>query len=158
LTILIEFHSLSNQAQSLDNRISEGLEGNPVQDLFENYVRDLIKLRDEFHDELTATAAELSKAMDEYSRRGEAALTSFVEKVSACGEALEAAAATRLDQFRGLPATRGLPHVNDGPLATTADQVKVAATAKRAVPDSFESDGDHTPRPAIALVRSEPAA
>ena len=46
--------------------------------------------------------------MGDYSQRSEAALTSFIEKVSARGEALEAAAAARFDQFRGLPAKGGL--------------------------------------------------
>ena len=43
---------------------SENDEENPMQDLFQNYVSDLNKLRDAFHNELTATAEELSKAMD----------------------------------------------------------------------------------------------
>ena len=76
-----------------------------MQDLFQNYVSELNKLRDEFHNELTATAQELSKAMGLYARRSEAALASFMEKVSARGVELEAAAAARLDQFRGLPQT-----------------------------------------------------
>ena len=37
-------------------------EDNPMQDLIQNYVSDLKKLRDAFHNELTATAEELSKA------------------------------------------------------------------------------------------------
>ncbi len=53
-----------------------------MQDLFQNYVSDLNKLRDAFHGELTATAEELSKAMGLYARRSEAALASFMEKVS----------------------------------------------------------------------------
>ena len=125
---------------------------------------DLYKLRDAFHGDLTSTAKELSQAMDDYSQRSEAALTSFMEKVAIRGVELEAAAAARLDQFRGLPATRGLPNVNDGPLAHTppADQVKIAAAAERAVADGLrvENDEAHQPRSgrAIALVRSEPAA
>jgi hypothetical protein len=134
-----------------------------MQDLFQNYVGDLIKLRDAFHEELAATATELSKAMGDYSQRSEAALTSFMEKVSARGEALEAAAAARLDQFRGLPAKGGLPNVSDGPLApANADQAGVAAVAERAVADGLhvESDGDRKPKSGrpIALVRSDPAA
>ncbi len=39
-----------------------------MQDLFQNYVRDLNKLREAFHNELSATAEELSKAMDAYAR------------------------------------------------------------------------------------------
>jgi hypothetical protein len=117
-----------------------------VQDLFQNYVRDLNKLREEFHDELTATATELSKAMGEYSRRGEAALTSFMEKVSARGEALEAAAAARLNQFRGLSA--------DG---SPFDE-RIAAAAERAVAEGLETNGDRKPRRAIALVKSEPGS
>ena len=99
-----------------------------MQDLFENYVGDLIKFRDAFHNELTATAEELSKAMDSYARRSEAALASFMEKVSARGMEFEALVAARLNQFRGLPANGGLPDVDDGPLAhtpTNADQVKM---------------------------------
>ena len=52
-----------------------------MQDLFQNYVNDLSKMRDEFHEELRASATELSKAMGDYSRRGEEALTSFMAKV-----------------------------------------------------------------------------
>jgi len=117
-----------------------------MQDLFQNYVSDLNKLRDAFHEELTATATDLSKAMGDYSRRSEAALISFMAKVSARGEVLEAAAAARLDQFRGLPADSVLP-------AET-----VGAVAERAVADSLENDGDRKARRAIALVKSEPAA
>jgi hypothetical protein len=51
-----------------------------MQDLFENYVSELNKLREAFHNELAATSNELSKAMDMYARRGEAALASFMEK------------------------------------------------------------------------------
>jgi len=138
---------------------------NPLQDLFESYVSDLYKLRESFHVDLTSTARELSQAMDDYSRRSEAELTSFMDKVASRGVELEAAAAARLDQFRGLPATRGLPNVNDGPLALTpsnVDQVKIAAAAERAVADELRVENDEAHRPrsgrAIALVRSEPAA
>ena len=136
-----------------------------MQDLFESYVSDLYKLRESFHVDLTSTARELSQAMDDYSRRSEAALTSFMDKVASRGVELEAAAAARLDQFRGLPATRGLPNVNDGPLALTpsnVDQVKIAAAAERAVAVGLGVESDEAQRPrsgrAIALVRSEPAA
>ena len=61
-----------------------------MQDLFQKYVSDLNKLRDAFHDELAATAENLSKAMGIYARRSEAALASFMEKVSARGMELEA--------------------------------------------------------------------
>jgi hypothetical protein len=141
------------------------MEEEPLQDLFESYVSDLYKLRDAFHGELTSTAKELSQAMDNYSRRGEEALTSFMEKVATRGVELEAAAAARLDQFRGLPATGGLPNVNEGPLAhapPNADQVKIAAVAERAVADGLRVENDEGQKPrsgrAIALVRSEPAA
>ena len=103
-----------------------------MQDLFQNYVSDLNKLRDAFHDELTATAEDLSKAMGTYARRSEAALASFMEKVSARGTELEASAAARLDQFRGLTANGSLPNVADGPLAhtpTDADRAEKIATA-----------------------------
>jgi hypothetical protein len=136
-----------------------------MQDLFQKYVDDLNKLRDAFHDELTAQARDLSKAMDIYARRSDEALASFMEKVSARGVEVEAAAAARLDQFRGLPANSGLPNVNDGPLAqtpTNADQMIVEIVAERAVADSLhvESDGDRKPKSgrSIALVRSDPAA
>ena len=113
-----------------------------MQDLFENYVSDLNKLRDAFHNELTATAEELSKAMGNYAHRSEAALASFMEKVSARGVELEASAAARLNQFRGLPANGGLPDVDDGPLVhtpTNADRVRIAAAAERAVADGLMS-------------------
>jgi hypothetical protein len=118
-----------------------------MQDLFQNYVDDLNKFRDAFHDELTATAQELSKAMGNYSRLSEAALASFMGKVSARGVELEAAAAARLDQFRGIPAYGGLPDVDDGPLAqtptpTNADRVRIVAAAERAVADGLQVESD----------------
>jgi hypothetical protein len=144
---------------------SESDEGNAMQDLFQNYVSDLNKLRDVFHDELTATAGELSKAMGDYARLSEAALAAFMEKVSARGVELEAAAAARLNQFHGLPANGRLPDVDDGPPAHTAtntDQARIATVAERAVADGLhiESDGDRKPPSgrSITLVKSEPAA
>ena len=144
---------------------SENDKENPMQDLFENYVNDLNKLREAFHNELTATAEELSKAMGNYAHRGEAALASFMEKVSARGMELETAAAARLNQFRGLPANGGLPDVNDGPLVhtpTDAERERIATAAERAIADGLnvETDGDRKPQPVrqIALVKSGPAA
>jgi hypothetical protein len=149
------------------------MEENPLQDLFEKYVNDVYKLREAFHTDLTSTATDLSQAMDDYSRRSEAALTSFMEKVESRGVELEAAAAKRLDQFRGLPGAAGLPNVDDGPLAGTppnADQVKIAAAAERAVATAADRavaarlrvENDEAQRRrsghAVALVRSEPAA
>ena len=49
-----------------------------------------------------------------YSRRSEAALATFMENVSARGAELEAEAAARFDQFRGLPANATPPDVVDG--------------------------------------------
>ena len=131
-----------------------------MQDLIQDYASDLKKLHQAFNKELSATADELSKAMGVYAHRSEAALTSFMEKVSARGTELEASAAARLNQFRG-----GLPNVNDGPLADTptdADRARIVAAAERAVADGLqvESDGDRKPlsvRP-MTLVKSEPAA
>jgi len=118
-----------------------------------------------FHNELTATAEELSKAMALYALRSEAALASFMEKVSTRSVEFEASAAARLNQFRGLPANGGLPDVADEPLAhtqTNADLVRIAAVAERAVADGLhvENDEDRKPQPGrlIALVKSEPAA
>jgi hypothetical protein len=110
---------------------SEGDEKNPMQDLFQNYVSDLNKLRDAFHNELTATAEELSKAMGSYAHRSEAALASFMEKVSARGMELEASAAARLNQFRGLPANGGLPNVDGGPLADTPSRRRSSENRSR---------------------------
>ena len=76
-----------------------------MQNLFQNYVSDLIKLRDAFHGELSATAEDLSKAMTLYAGRSEAALASFMEKLASSCVELEAAAAVRLNQFRGLRQT-----------------------------------------------------
>jgi hypothetical protein len=136
---------------------------NPMQDLFQNYVDSVNKLRDAFHVELAAQAQELSKAMDIYAQRSEAALASIMEKVSALGVEVEAAAAARLDQFRGLPANGGLPNVNDGPLApANADQVRIAAAAERAVADGLyvENDADRKSGPGrpMTLVKSDPAS
>ena len=156
---------MSGRIGSLEGSSNEGMEEDPLQDLFESYVSDLYKLRDAFHGELASTAKELSRAMDDYALRSEAALKSFMEIVAARGMELEAAAAARLDQFRGLPPTGGLPNVNDGPLAQAppnADQMKIAAVAERAVADGLRVENDEAQKPrsgrAIALVRSEPAA
>ncbi len=136
-----------------------------MQDLFQNYVRDLNKLKDAFHNELTAAAEELSKAMGSYAHRSEAALASFREKVSARGMELEASAAARLNQFHGLPANGGLPNVDDAPLAdtpTNADRERISAAAERAIAEglSVESDGDRKPQSGrlMTLVKSGPAA
>ena len=144
---------------------SESDEENPMQDLFQNYVSDLNKLKDAFHNELTTTAEELSKAMGNYAHRSEAALAAFMEKVSARGVDFEASASARLNQFRGLLANGGLPDVADGPLAdtqTNADLVRIAAVAERAVADGLhvENEEDRKPQPGrlITLVKSEPAA
>ena len=141
-----------------------------MQDLFQNYVSDMNKLRDAFHSELEATAEELSKSMALYAGRSEAALASFMEKVATRGVELEAAAAVRLNQFRGLPANASLSDVDNGPVArtpTNADKMRIATAAEQAVADGLqvESEGDRKPPPArsIALVKSgqvqsEPAA
>ena len=144
-----------------------------MQDLFQNYVDDVSTLRDAFHEELAAQGQELSKAMDIYVQRSEAALASIMEKVSARGVEVEAAAAARLNQFRGLPANGGLPDVNDGPLApTNADQVKIETAAERAVAASLEleravaasldleNDADRKLRPGgpMTLIKSDRAS
>ena len=135
-----------------------------MQDLFQNYVDDLNKLRDALHDELAVQARELSTAMSNYSQRCEAVLGSFMEKVSACGVEVEAAAAAEFNAFRGLPVNASLPDVSDGPLAqtpTNGDQETIETVAERAVADSLhvESDGERKLRSrSITLVRSDPAA
>jgi hypothetical protein len=133
-----------------------------MQDLFQNYVSDLNKLREAFHGELTAQAEELSKAMGLYSSRSEAALASFMEKVSTRGIEFEASAMARLNQFCGIPADAGLPDGNSGPVGPNADVSRVAAVAERAVAEGLqvESDGDRKPQAhrTITLVKSEPAA
>ena len=130
-----------------------------MQDLMQAYASDLNKLRDAFHNELTATAEELSKAMAFYASRSDAALTSFMEKATARGKELEGAAAARFNQFRGLPPNGGLPDVAEGPLAhtqTDADLVRITAVAERAVADGLhvESDRDRKPQPARSMSRS----
>jgi hypothetical protein len=134
-----------------------------MQDLFQNYVSDLNKLRDAFHNELTGTAEELSKAMGLYARRSEAALASFMDKVSTRGVEFEAAAMARLNQFRGLSADGSLPSVDDARLPQApinADPTTVAVVAERAVANGLkvESDADRKQPPArsIALVKSDP--
>jgi hypothetical protein len=47
-----------------------------------------------------------------YAKRCDAALASFMEKASARDRELEASAATRLNQFCGLPANGGLTDVD----------------------------------------------
>ena len=53
-------------------------EDDAMQDLIREYASDLNKLREAFHNELTATADELSNALGVYAQRSEAALASFV--------------------------------------------------------------------------------
>jgi len=134
-----------------------------MQDLIQNYVSELHKLREVFQSE--ATAEELSKAMALYAKRCDAALASFMEKASARESELESSAAARLNQFCGLPANGGLTDVENRPLAQTlthSDAGRIAASAERAVADSVhvESDRDRKPQPArsITLVKSGPAA
>ena len=141
-----------------------------MQDLIQNYVGDLHKLREVFHKELEATAEELSKAMALYAKRCDAALASFMEKASARESELESSAAARLNQFCGLPTNGGLTDVENRPLAQTlthSDAGRIAASAERAVADSLhveslhvESARDPKPQPArsMSLVKSEPTA
>ena len=93
-----------------------------------------------------------------------------MEKATARGEELEAAAAARLNQFRGLPANADLSDADNGRVArtpTNPDKLRISTAAERAVAGvlQFESEGDRKPPPArsIALVKSgqvqsEPAA
>jgi hypothetical protein len=138
-------------------------EENPMQDLIQNYVGDLHKLREVFHRELEATSEELSKAMALYAKRCDAALASFMEKASARDRELEASAAARLNQFCGLPANGGFADVDSRPLAqplTHSDAGRIATSAERAVADSLhvESARDPKPQPArsMTLVKSGP--
>ena len=70
-----------------------------------------------------------------------------MEKVSARGVEVEAAAAARFDQFRGLPVKGDLPDVSDGPLAhipTDADQRELQPPQSGRLVDGLlvESDTD----------------
>jgi hypothetical protein len=56
--------------------------------------------------------------------RSKAALASLMENASARGKEFEAAAARRLDQFRGLLANGDLPNVDDRPVAN-AQQIRI---------------------------------
>jgi hypothetical protein len=146
------------------------MEENPMHDLFQNYVSDLNKLREAFHSELAATSEDLSKAMALYADRSEAALASFMEHAATRGAALEAAAALRLNQFRGLPANADISDVDNGPVArtpTNADKLKILTAAEQAVADvlQVESEGHRKLPPARSItlvksaqVQSEPAA
>ena len=134
-----------------------------MQDLIQNYVSDLHKLREVFHKELEATAEELSKAMALYAKRCDAALESFMEQASARESELELSAAARLSQFCGVPANSGRTDVDSGPPTRTPSysDAGIAASAERAVADSLhvESDRDPKPQPArsMTLVKSGPA-
>lgn len=130
-------------------------------DLFQNYVGDLNKLREAFHSELEATAKDLSQAMALYASRNDAALASFMEQAATRGAELEAAAAARLNQFRGAPAGADLSDDNE-PVALTAineDKLRISTAAERAVADGLqvESQGGRKLPAArsITLVKSE---
>jgi hypothetical protein len=114
-------------------------EENPMQDLCQNYVDDVKKLREAFHGQLTDEVQELSQAMSVYAQNTEAALSLFMEKVSARSAELRTTAAARLDQFYGLlPAKHSLPNVSHSPLApANADQARVTATVERALAESL---------------------
>jgi hypothetical protein len=128
-----------------------------MQDLIQDYASDLKKLREMFHEELTATADELSKAMGIYAHRSEAALASFMEKASARGLELEASAMARLSQFCGLPANSSQPQVDDKPLthAPNADVFRIVGAAEKAVADGLqvETESNYKPMPAARLPR-----
>jgi hypothetical protein len=85
-----------------------------------------------------------------------------MEKVSARGAELEAAATVRFDQFRGFPAEGGLPNVSDGRLPPTdADQDRLTAAAERAFADGLDVDSEGDRKPKFGrplLVKSHPAA
>jgi hypothetical protein len=121
-----------------------------MQDLIQDYAADLKKLREVFHNELTATADELSNALSVYAQRSEAVLASFMEKASARGLELEVAATARLSQFCGLPANGRQAEVDDEPLAHSqnADVFKIAAPPEQAVADDLqvESQSSHQPQ------------
>src|ERR1700722_2943905 len=135
-----------------------------MQDLIKNYVSDLHKLREVFHQELEATAEELSKAMALYAKRCDAALASFMEQASARESELESSAAARPIQYCGVPAYSGLTDVDNGPPTQTPSHsdAGIAASAERAIADSlhFEGDRDRKPQPArsMTLVKSGLAA
>jgi hypothetical protein len=86
--------------------------------------------------------------MSIYAKNNEEALTLFMEKISARGAELEADAAVRFDQFRGLLKNGKLPNVCDGPgplthSATDPDQGTIAAAAEQALADALdEIEGD----------------
>jgi hypothetical protein len=164
LTISFSFYSLLSKKVELWKAIVAKHEGYPMQDLFESYVNDLNKLRDAFHDELTATAKELANALANYASRSQAALASLMEKASARGMEFDALAAARLNQFRGLPTDDGPAEVDEGPLADTPtndDQLRIAAAAERAVAEGLlvESEGDRKAQSGrrMTLVKSGPA-
>jgi hypothetical protein len=131
-------------------------------DLFQNYVGDLNKLREAFHSELNATAKDLSQAMALYVDRSEAALASFMEQAATRGAELEAAAAVRLNEFRGHPVDADISDADNEPVAHTpinADKLRTSTAAQRAVADGLlvESEGYRKMPPArsIALVKSD---
>jgi len=134
-----------------------------MQDLFQNYMDDVNKFRESFHNELAATADELTKAMGLYAARSEAALALFMEKVSKRGAELETAAAMRFNLFRGFPANAGLSEADNGQIVsppTQADKARIATAAEQAVAAGLqvESGEDRKPTPArsIALVKTDP--
>jgi hypothetical protein len=134
-----------------------------MQDLIQDYASDLKKLREMFHNELTATADELSKAMSVYAQRSEAALASFMEKASARGLELEVSASARLSQFCGAPANGRQAEADDKPLTRSpnADVFKIAAIAGDAAVHDLQVDSqrNHQPQPlarSSRIVRDRP--
>jgi hypothetical protein len=131
-------------------------EENQMQDLIQQYVSDLHKFREAFHNELEVTSEELSKAMALYATRCDAALASFMEKASAREGELEASAAARLNQFCGLT------DVDKGPLTQTATHADAGRIAERAVAHSLHTESDREsrtqPSRSMTLVKSEPAS
>ena len=130
-------------------------EDDPMQDLIQDYANDLKKFRDGFHNELTATAEELSKAMGIYAHRSQAALASLMEKASARGLELEVSATARLNQFCGNGSLPGVDHVPLTLTPTNADVLRMATAAEQPVADSplVDRETNHKPQPAARLPR-----
>lgn len=103
-------------------------------DLVQEFVAEVVKMREAAHDEMSKSADELSRAMVAYGERAQAALVAFVAAAHARGDQMEEEVNARLEQFRG--ARPALPQISAGPALILADP-RVEDAAARAMQEAL---------------------
>ncbi len=130
-----------------------------MQDLVQDDVSDLNRLREELHNELAATAAELSKALEHCAQRNDGALASFMEKAAARGIELEVSAA---DDSPPEVSEGPQPSSNKGSDAKGSDAARIATAAQWVIGYGLEVESNddrepHSAPPSMSWSMLEPA-